>query len=75
MTKSDVGLHRFVVQIREQNSCEENQIHRYERCWQGHKLLDTSKLKEFADDNFKYDENGRVLYKGRNTGGKGEIAH
>ena len=30
-------------------------------------MLDSSKLKEFADDNFKFDEN-------ENTVGKGEIA-
>ena len=35
-----------------------------------------SKLKEFADDNFKFDENGRKLSKlVENTVGKGEIAH
>ena len=39
-------------------------------------ILDSSKLKEFADDNFKFDENGRKLSKGvENTVGKGEIAH
>ena len=27
------------------------------------KILDSSKLKEFADDNFKLDENGRKLFK------------
>ena len=33
-----------------------------------------SKLKEFADDNFKFDENGRKLSKRlENTVGKGEI--
>ena len=38
-------------------------------------ILDSSKLKEFADDNFKFDENGRKLSKWvENTGGKGEIA-
>ena len=32
-------------------------------------------LKEFADDNFKFDENGRKLSKRlENTVGKGEIA-
>ena len=37
-------------------------------------ILDSSKLKEFADDNFKFDENGRKLYKQvKNTVGKGEI--
>ena len=34
-----------------------------------------SKLKEFADDNLKFDENGRTLSKWlENTEGKGEIA-
>ena len=36
-------------------------------------ILDCSKLKEFADDNFKFDENGRKL--SENTVGKVEIAH
>ena len=37
--------------------------------------LDCSKLKEFADDNFKFNENGRRLYKQKeNFVGKGEIA-
>ena len=37
--------------------------------------LDSSKLKEFADDNFKFDENGSKLSKQvENTVGKGEIA-
>ena len=39
-------------------------------------ILDSSKLKEFADDNFKFDENSRKLSKQvENTVGKGEIAH
>ena len=38
-------------------------------------ILDSSKLKEFADDNFKLDQNGRKLSKWvENTLGKGEIA-
>ena len=38
-------------------------------------ILDSSKLKEFADDNFKFDENDRKLFKRvENTVGKGEIA-
>ena len=38
-------------------------------------ILDSSKLKEFADDNFKFNENGRKLSKSvENTVGKGEIA-
>ena len=37
--------------------------------------LDSSKLKEFADNNFKFDGNGRKLSKRvENTVGKGEIA-
>ena len=39
-------------------------------------ILDPSKLKEFADDNSKFDENGKRLSKRvENTVGKGEIAH
>ena len=38
-------------------------------------ILDSSKLKEFADDNFKFVENGRKLSKQvENTKVKGEIA-
>ena len=38
-------------------------------------ILDSWKLTEFADDNFKFDENGRKLSKRvENTVGKGEIA-
>ena len=38
-------------------------------------ILDFFKLKEFADDNFKFDESGRKLSKRiENTVGKGEIA-
>ena len=38
-------------------------------------ILDTSKLKEFVDDNVKSEENGRELFKRvENTVGKGEIA-
>ena len=39
-------------------------------------ILDSSKLEEFTDDNFKLDENGRKFSKRvENTVGKGEIAH
>ena len=38
-------------------------------------ILEASKLKEFADDNFRFDENGRKLSKRvENSVGKGEIA-
>ena len=39
------------------------------------KFLDSSNLKEFADDNFKFDENGKKFSsRVENTVGKGEIA-
>ena len=39
-------------------------------------ILDSSKQKEFADDNFRFDENGRKLSKRvENTVEKGEIAN
>ena len=39
------------------------------------KMLDWSKLKQFADNNFKFDENCRMFCKRvENTVGKGEIA-
>ena len=39
------------------------------------KILELSKLKETADDNFKFDENSRKFSKQvENTVGKGEIA-
>ena len=39
------------------------------------KILDSSKLKEFADINFKFDENSRKFSEWlENTLGKGEIA-
>ena len=39
-------------------------------------MLDSSKLKDFADNNFKFDKNGRKFFKSEeNTVGKGEIAH
>ena len=38
-------------------------------------ILDSSKLKEFAGENFKFDENGREFSKQvENIVGKGEIA-
>ena len=39
-------------------------------------ILDSSKLKEFADDNFELNESGRKVSKWiENTVGKGEIGH
>ena len=38
-------------------------------------MLDPSKLKQFADDNYKFDENGRKFSNQEdNAVGKGEIA-
>ena len=38
-------------------------------------ILDCSKLKDFADDNFRFERNGKKFYKrGKNTVGKGDIA-
>ena len=38
-------------------------------------ILDSSKLKEYADDNFEFDENGRMFSNWvENTVGKGKIA-
>ena len=38
-------------------------------------ILDSTKLKDFTDDNFKFDENGEKFSKRvENTVGKGEIA-
>ena len=40
-----------------------------------HQILDSSKLKEVANNNFRFDENGRNFSKWiENTVGKGEIA-
>ena len=40
------------------------------------KILDSSKLKDFVDDNFEFDRNGRNFSEWvENTVGKGEIAH
>ena len=40
------------------------------------KVLDSSKLKEYADDNFQFDESDRMFSKRvENAVGKGEIAH
>ena len=39
-------------------------------------MLDSFKLKEFADNNYKFDENGRKFFlKKEDTARKGEIAY
>ena len=44
-------------------------------CFSKCQVLDSSKLKQIADDNFKFAENGQKFPKGiENTMGKGEIA-
>ena len=48
---------------------------KYNEIFPKRKIIDSSKLKDFADDNLKFDENGRKFSKGvENTVGKGEIA-
>ena len=60
------GYVRNLIEYKRANPCEP--ITRRQ-------ILDSSKLKEFADDNFKFDENDRKLSKWvENTVGKGEIA-
>ena len=45
------------------------------KCFPKRRILDPSKLKQFAGDNFKFDENGKKFSKWlENTVGKGEIA-
>ena len=47
----------------------------YSKPFPKQQILDSSKLKEFADDNFKFVENSRKLSQQiENTVGKGEIA-
>ena len=39
-------------------------------------MLDSSKMKELADDNFKFDENGnKISNTVENSVGEGEVAH
>ena len=38
-------------------------------------IVDSAYLKDFADDNFEFDENGGKFSKRVETLGKGEIAH
>ena len=63
-----VFSHSLMIHAFNHNLCLSSPITRRQ-------ILDSSKLKEFADDNFKFDENGRTLSKWvENTVGKGEIA-
>ena len=71
-----------------ENTVGKGEIARYEQfllfpqCFQktctadtNNQILDSSKLKEFADDNFMFHENGRKFSNWvENTVGKGEIA-
>ena len=62
----------FSIQLQNANSAPHKRTH---QLFPKRKTLDTSKLKEFADDNVKFDENGRKCFKQvENTVGKGEIA-
>ena len=56
---------------------DSSKLHLFFVCYLSPKrqILDSSKLKEFSDNNFDFDENGRELFKRvANTEGKGEIA-
>ena len=58
-----------------QSICLESKYSQFTKLINPFQILDSSKLKEFADNNFKFDENGwkfskRVV----NTVGTGEIA-
>ena len=51
--------------------------YRYTQCLTHYRrqILDAFKLKDFADDNLKFEENDRKLFRpAENTVGKGEIA-
>ena len=62
---------QFIVSSASAMNFGHSEIVRFSR----RQILDSSKLKELADNNFKFDENGRKLSKWvENTVGKGEIA-
>ena len=66
--QSDLALHSPLLYV---NESPLNAIKPITR----RQILDSSKLKEFADDNFKFAEKGRKLSKRvENTVGRGEIA-
>ena len=71
LTTSKTWLNPIIVQLQTEFKCNPQPLNPLP----DDKILDSSKLKEFADDNFKLDENGRKLSKQvENTVGKGEIA-
>ena len=56
-------------------SCDIEHVYTINPLPDDRETLDLSKLRDFADDNFKFDANGRKLFKPvENTVGKGEIA-
>ena len=64
--------HSYPVSLRKPESVFTNHSQPFPK----RQILDSSKLKELADNSFKFDENGRKLSKQvENTEGKGEIAH
>ena len=55
--------------------CKQARGHIFPKPFPKRQVLDSSKLKEFADINFKFDRNGRKFPKRlENNVGKGEIA-
>ena len=58
-----------------QNSFKSCKLCRSLELFPKRQILDSSKFKEFADDNFKFDDNeGKFSKLVENTAGKGEIA-
>ena len=68
-------IYIYIERERERERETHTHIYIYLNPFPKPQILDSSKLKEFADDNFKLDENGGKLSKRvENTVGKGEIA-
>ena len=62
----------FFTECRSRSDCTECAVKPIPK----QQILDSFQLKEFADDNFKFDENSPKFSKRvENTAGKGEIAH
>ena len=70
-----MGSHFFYVCTGKRSYSTFNQQKKSLTLFPNRQILDSSKLKEFAGDNFKFDENDeRFFIWKENTVGKGEIA-
>ena len=66
---------QYIIMVKKKNHMLSSSFSSFYQPITIRQILDSSKLKEFADDNFKFDKNGRKLSKWvENTVGKGEIA-